>query len=192
MAVSLARFIHKELKARRQAQARAAQDIDSDAPTLPSYETTGNVPHIPKNGTDTICPDNTADQQQPSPAARSTFWFKVRLMCALLLPVFLETLDYTVVATAQPHIASVFNALSLQSYIGTAYLLSSTVFLPLFASVADVFGRYPGLQISLFFFLIGSAISTGAINITMMLLGRGIAGVGAAGLLTVRFKIDCQ
>ncbi|KIJ18729.1 hypothetical protein PAXINDRAFT_129099, partial [Paxillus involutus ATCC 200175] len=106
-------------------------------------------------------------------------------MAALLLPVLLETLDYTVVATAQAHIASVFNALSLQSYIGTAYLLSSTVFLPVFASVADVFGRYPGLQLSLLFFLIGSAISTGAINMTMMLMGRGIAGVGAAGLLTI-------
>ncbi|KIL00693.1 hypothetical protein PAXRUDRAFT_129203 [Paxillus rubicundulus Ve08.2h10] len=106
-------------------------------------------------------------------------------MGALLLPVLLETLDYTVVATAQPHIASAFDALSLQSYIGTAYLLPSTVFMPLFSSVADVFGRYPALQISLLFFLIGSAISTGAINITMMLLGRGIAGVGAAGILTV-------
>ncbi|KAH7888751.1 major facilitator superfamily domain-containing protein [Phlebopus sp. FC_14] len=115
----------------------------------------------------------------------STFRLKVQLMIALLLPVFLETLDYTVVATAQTYIASVFNALSLQSYIGTAYLLSSTVFLPLFASFSDVFGRHLALQISLSFFLIGSALSTGAVNMTMMLLGRGIAGIGGAGLLTV-------
>ncbi|KAF9227389.1 MFS general substrate transporter [Gyrodon lividus] len=184
----LARLIHKKVKARRRARAHAAQDIsDSDVPTLPPYETTGN--HNSQNGIHIIGPRNTADEQStpqpPSPTARSTFWFKVRLMVALLLPVFLETLDYTVVATAQPHIASVFNALSLQSYIGTAYLLSSTVFLPLFASLADVFGRYPGLQISLLFFLIGSAISTGAVNMTMMLLGRGISGIGAAGLLTI-------
>ncbi|KAI6041578.1 major facilitator superfamily domain-containing protein [Pisolithus marmoratus] len=115
------------------------------------------------------------------------FWrlFDWKLMLALLFPVTLETLDYTVVATAQSHIASVFNALNLQSWIGTSYLLTSTVFLPFFAAVADVYGRHFGLQISLLFFLVGSALSTGAVNIIMVLAGRGIAGVGAAGLLTI-------
>jgi MFS family permease len=71
------------------------------------------------------------------------------------------------------------------SYIGTSYLLSSTVFLPFFASVADVYGRYFGFQASLLLFLIGNAVSTGAVNIAMVLAGRGVAGIGAAGLLTV-------
>lgn len=72
------------------------------------------------------------------------------------------------------------------SYVGTSYLLASTVFLPLFASIADIYGRHFGLQLSLLFFLIGSALSTGAENMPMVLAGRGIAGIGAAGLLTVR------
>lgn len=72
------------------------------------------------------------------------------------------------------------------SYIGTSYLLASTVFLPLFASIADIYGRHFGLQLSLLFFLVGSALSTGAVNMPMILAGRGIAGIGAAGLLTVR------
>jgi MFS family permease len=79
-----------------------------------------------------------------------------------------------------------FLRLQFISYIGTAYLLSSTVFLPVFASAADIYGRHSALQLSLLIFLIGSAISTGAVNMTMMLVGRGIAGVGGAGLLTVR------
>lgn len=53
-----------------------------------------------------------------------------------------ETLDYTVVATAQPHIASQFNRLDLQSWIGTSYVLTSTVFLPIFGSIADILGRH--------------------------------------------------
>ncbi|KAH0836911.1 major facilitator superfamily domain-containing protein [Lanmaoa asiatica] len=134
-------------------------------------------------------------------AASSTFWFKVRLLAALLLPVFLETLDYTskvpvrfmtltvtlkvplVVATAQPRIASVFNALSLQRHGLLAFFHRvSSLSSP---QLADVFGRYSGLQLSLLFFLVGSAISTGAVNMAMMLIGRGIAGIGAAGLLTI-------
>ncbi|KAL5512252.1 hypothetical protein ACEPAG_3537 [Sanghuangporus baumii] len=109
----------------------------------------------------------------------------LRLLVALAIPVILETLDYTVVATAQPKIASAFNRLDLQSYIGTVYLLTSAVFLPLFASLADVFGRHSAMQLSLVFFFIGSAISTAAQDMPMMLAGRGVAGIGAAGLLTV-------
>lgn len=57
--------------------------------------------------------------------------------------------------------------------------------MPFFASIADIYGRHSGLQLSLLFFLVGSALSTGAVNMTMLLVGRGIAGIGAAGLLTV-------
>ncbi|KZS91828.1 MFS general substrate transporter [Sistotremastrum niveocremeum HHB9708] len=129
--------------------------------------------------------DNTPAGRQEISEERKTSWgYRLRLMGALAIPVFLETLDYTVVATAQPHIASAFNRLDLQSWIGTAYLLTSAVFLPIFASLSDIFGRHWAMQISLIFFMIGSALSTGAQNMPMMLAGRGIAGIGAAGLLT--------
>ena len=72
------------------------------------------------------------------------------------------------------------------SYVGTLYLLTSTVFLPLFASLADVWGRHWALQLSLAFFMVGSAISTGSHNMPTMLVGRGIAGIGSAGMMAVR------
>jgi len=64
---------------------------------------------------------------------------------------------------------------------------SRQVFLPIFASLADVFGRHSAMQFALCCFLVGSALSTGAQNMAMMLAGRAIAGVGAAGLITVRY-----
>ncbi len=73
----------------------------------------------------------------------------------------------------------------INSYIGTIYLLTSTVFLPPFGSLADIFGRHVALQVSLLIFMIGSAISTGSQNMATMLAGRGVAGIGAAGLLAV-------
>ncbi|THU95646.1 MFS general substrate transporter [Dendrothele bispora CBS 962.96] len=129
-------------------------------------------------------PQLRVDRQKTSTTKANWGW-RLKLAIALAIPIFFETLDYTVVATAQTLIASTFGRLDLQSYIGTAYLLTSTVFLPLFASIADIFGRYVALQLSLLFFIFGSALSTGAQNIETMLAGRGIAGVGAAGLLTV-------
>lgn len=129
----------------------------------------------------------TRDATAPEGFKQPGLWKSIdwKLMAALVLPLSLDTLDYTVVATAQSHIASEFNALNLQSYIGTSYLLTTTVFLPLFATVADIYGRYFSIQMSLFLFLVGSALSTGAVNMLMVLIGRGIAGIGAAGLLTV-------
>ncbi|CAG8692177.1 194_t:CDS:2, partial [Acaulospora colombiana] len=121
----------------------------------------------------------------PQPSKWHIWWPRVRVTLACFLPVVLETLDYTVVATAQTTIASYFNRLDLQSYVGTSYVLGSTVFLPIFASLADVFGRYWTMQSSIIIFLIGSALSTGATSMAVVLLGRGIAGVGAAGLLAV-------
>ncbi|KAF8452359.1 major facilitator superfamily domain-containing protein [Boletus edulis BED1] len=137
--------------------------------------------------------DAPAEASASSPKPKLGFWKSIdwKLMAALLFPVTLETLDYTVVATAQSRIAVSITVLAPNpliihaSYIGTSYLLASTVFLPLFASVADIYGRHFGLQLSLLFFLIGSAISTGAVNMSMILAGRGIAGIGAAGLLTI-------
>ena len=58
-------------------------------------------------------------------------------------------------------------------------------FVPLFASIADVYGRHPAIQSALALFFVGSALSTGAANIPMLLVGRGISGIGVAGLLTV-------
>ncbi|KAF5370860.1 hypothetical protein D9758_001993 [Tetrapyrgos nigripes] len=116
---------------------------------------------------------------------RATWIWRIQLAVALAIPIFFETLDYTVVATAQTSIASFFSRLDLQSYIGTAYVLTSTVFLPIFASVSDIFGRHFALQLSLIFFLFGSVLSTAAQNMETMLVGRGIAGIGAAGLLAV-------
>ena len=66
------------------------------------------------------------------------------------------------------------------------YLLTSTVFLPPFASIADIFGRHWAMQLGLFFFMVGSAISTGSHNMPTMLVGRGIAGIGSAGMMAVR------
>ncbi len=73
----------------------------------------------------------------------------------------------------------------ITSYIGTVYTLTASVFLPVYAPFARTFGNHFALQTALFLFILGSALCTGAQNIEMVLAGRGIAGIGAAGLLAV-------
>ncbi|CDO74451.1 hypothetical protein BN946_scf184979.g6 [Trametes cinnabarina] len=175
----------RDKRRRAKATRDAAQSQDSArGTTRPSLGTLHSDSPQPARSTqeapNTVAPPS-GSHKGLSPAAK----WRIMLMAALLIPVLFETLDYTVVATAQVHIASVFHRLDLQSYIGTVYLLTSTVFLPLFASLADVWGRHCALQLSLLFFMVGSAISTGSQNMATMLAGRGVAGIGAAGLLAI-------
>ncbi|KAG8922626.1 hypothetical protein FRC01_013799 [Tulasnella sp. 417] len=132
--------------------------------------------------------ENETTQQEKErwpPTGYGRWNIRIRMMLCLVIPTYLDTLDYTVVATAQPHIASDFNRLDLQSWIGTAFLLTSTVFLPIFGSIADILGRHWALQVALLTFLVGSAVCTGAQSMVALLAGRGLAGIGAAGLVSV-------
>ncbi|KAI0630259.1 MFS general substrate transporter [Trametes polyzona] len=174
----------RRAKAAREAAALGTQD-ERPVVNVEPIQATHNADSRTASGDASAASANTA---APFLGIPSAVWWKLMLMVALFIPVLFETLDYTVVATAQVEIASIFNRLDLQSYIGTVYLLTSTVFLPLFASLADVWGRHWALQASLISFAVGSAISTGAHNMATMLAGRGVAGIGAAGMMAV-FRI---
>ncbi|THH30779.1 hypothetical protein EUX98_g3402 [Antrodiella citrinella] len=168
-------FLYKYVKRKRQERKGAVHPLQTAAQAEQRDEGQPVTTSNDSNG--------TTSSTLPKSSTRTQIIKTIILMIGLALPVFLETLDYTIVATAQAHIASIFNSLPLQSYIGTVYLLTSTVFLPLFATFADIFGRHWTLQLALLLFMVGSAISTGSNNMPTLLAGRGIAGIGAAGLL---------
>ena len=65
----------------------------------------------------------------------------------------LSALDQTIVATAMPRIISELNGLALYSWVTTAYLLSSTVMVPIWGKLGDLFGRKPVLLAGILFFL---------------------------------------
>ncbi len=69
-----------------------------------------------------------------------------RLTLAALMIVFLlSALDQTIVSTAMPRIISELNGLNLYSWVTTAYLLTSTVMVPIWGKLGDIFGRKPVL-----------------------------------------------
>src|SRR5260370_29308798 len=71
----------------------------------------------------------------------------------------LSALDQTIVATAMPRIIADLNGLALYSWVTTAYLLSSTVMVPIWGKLGDLFGRKPILLAGILFFLLGSWLS---------------------------------
>src|SRR5438270_7204563 len=87
---------------------------------------------------------------------------------SLLLTLLLAALDSTVVGTAMPRILSEFGGLQRYTWVTTAFLLASTVTVPLAGKVSDIRGRKPVLLIGGVFFLITSALCGVASDLTQL------------------------
>jgi len=102
---------------------------------------------------------------------------------ALLLVMLLAALDQTIMSTALPTIVGELGGLENLSWVVTAYLLTSTIVVPLYGKFGDLFGRRLVLQVAIVLFLLGSALCGLAQNMTQLVLLRGLQGLGGGGLL---------
>src|SRR4051812_16995790 len=111
---------------------------------------------------------------------------QVRLVVgALMLALLLAALDQTIVATALPTIVGDLGSVSSLSWVVTAYLLASTVVLPLYGKLGDLYGRKVVLQTAIVIFLAGSALSGLSESMTELIAFRALQGLGGGGLLVV-------
>ncbi|MPV66616.1 MDR family MFS transporter [Burkholderia sp. BE17] len=107
------------------------------------------------------------------------------IVAALLLVMLLSALDQTIVSTALPTIVGEFGGLDQLSWVVTAYLLSSTVVLPLYGKLGDLYGRKIVLQAAIVLFLAGSALCGIAQDMTQLIVLRALQGLGGGGLMVV-------
>jgi EmrB/QacA subfamily drug resistance transporter len=119
--------------------------------------------------------------RQP-PGYRYTIGRILAIYAALMLTLLLAALDQTIVATALPRIVSDLGGLSQYSWVFTAYMLATTVSVPLYGKLGDVYGRRPLLIIAISIFLVGSALCGMANGMTELVVFRAIQGLGAGGL----------
>ncbi len=115
---------------------------------------------------------------QPAPSIRLLF-------SALMLVMLLSALDQTIVSTALPTIVGELGGLDKLSWVVTAYILSSTIVVPLYGKFGDLFGRKIVLQVAIVLFLVGSALCGVAQNMTQLVLMRGLQGLGGGGLMVI-------
>ncbi|RIB08579.1 major facilitator superfamily domain-containing protein [Gigaspora rosea] len=104
---------------------------------------------------------------------------------ALLFAVFLSGLDQMIVATCLPKIVSEFNSLDQITWIGTAYLLTSTTSQPISGKISDIFGRKPTFLLAIGTFLIASTLCGASQNMIMLIVFRGLAGLGAGAIVNL-------
>jgi EmrB/QacA subfamily drug resistance transporter len=114
---------------------------------------------------------------------------KMTILGAVLLTMFLAALDQTVTGTALPRIVTDLNGASLYAWVVSAYLLSSTITVPIYGKLSDVFGRKPMLMIGVCLFLLGSWLSGASQNMTELVVFRAVQGLGAGALFPIVMAI---
>ncbi|WP_213771156.1 MDR family MFS transporter [Bradyrhizobium sp. dw_78] len=107
------------------------------------------------------------------------------ILMSLLLTMFLAALDQTIVATALPTIGRQFRDVSSLSWVITAYLLASTAVAPVFGTLSDIYGRRAMIILSLSLFISGSILCALAPNLTVLILARGLQGLGGGGIMPI-------
>ncbi|KAK4897305.1 hypothetical protein LTR27_004825 [Elasticomyces elasticus] len=106
---------------------------------------------------------------------------------SLLVITLMAALDATSLAVAIPRITSALHGTAIEGFwSATSFLLTSTVFQPVFGSFSDIFGRKPMILISLFCFGLGAILAAVAHgSMALMLVGRSVQGVGGGGVLVL-------
>ena len=107
------------------------------------------------------------------------------IVLSLMLTMFLAALDQTIVATALPTIGRQFHDVSNLSWVITAYLLASTAVAPVFGTLSDIYGRKVMIIVSLSLFIAGSVLCAIAPSMPMLILARGLQGLGGGGIMPV-------
>src|SRR3954465_1971568 len=156
----------------RQGRQAADQEILSDG-------VAERMSHIP---TEVIDLTDAPPLAPPSPLAQS----EVRtIIISLMLTMFLAALEQTIVATALPTLGRQFGDVSNLSWVITAYLLAATAVAPVFGTLSDIYGRRAMVIASPTPFMAGSVLCAVAWSLPILILARGLQGLGGGGIMPV-------
>jgi EmrB/QacA subfamily drug resistance transporter len=112
---------------------------------------------------------------------RQTMW----IVAGVLLPVFMGSLDQSVVASALPTIGRSLGNSNYLSWVVAANLMMATAMTPLYGKISDIIGRRQTLLAAISIYLLGSLVSALATNLPLLILGRALQGLGSGGLTSL-------
>ncbi|MFQ5898426.1 MAG: MDR family MFS transporter [Candidatus Methylomirabilia bacterium] len=110
-------------------------------------------------------------------------------VAGIMLCIFLAAMEATVVATAMPTIIASLGGLKVYSWVFSGFLLASTVSMPLWGRVSDLFGRRRTFLTGIAIFLVGSALSGLSQSMTQLVAFRTLQGLGAGSLITLGMTV---
>ncbi|MCI0446153.1 MFS transporter, partial [bacterium] len=114
---------------------------------------------------------------------------RMAVTAGVMMGMFLAALEATVVGTAMPTVIASLGGLQHYSWVFSAYLLTSTVTVPIWGKLSDLYGRRPLYQIGIAIFLAGSILSGISNSMFQLIVFRAIQGLGAGALVPLAMTI---
>ena len=114
---------------------------------------------------------------------------RIVVVFGAMIALFVAALNQTVVSTAVPRIVDDLGGLSLLPWVFTAYMLTSTIAVPIAGKLGDQFGRKPLFLFGLTLFFVSSLGAGAAQSMEQLVLMRGIQGIGGGVILTTTFAV---
>ncbi|MEH7121178.1 MDR family MFS transporter [Neobacillus vireti] len=107
----------------------------------------------------------------------------------LVITTLISALDANIMQTASPTIAKQLGGMELFAWVFSVYMLASTITVPLYGKLSDMYGRKRLLMISVGLFTFGSILCGMANSMVMLIVFRGIQGLGAGGMVPLSMII---
>ena len=114
---------------------------------------------------------------------------RTAVVVAVMLANFLAAIDVTIVGTAMPTIIGTLGGLPLMSWVFSAFLLASTVTVPIYGKLSDLYGRKIIFILGSVVMVIGSVLCALSETMLQMIIFRAIQGLGAGGIMAVATTI---
>lgn len=105
------------------------------------------------------------------------------IFSALMAAMLLGSLDQTIVSTALPTIVGELHGVNHMAWVTTAYILAATVAMPVYGRLGDLLGHKALFLSGISLFLVGSVVAGAAQDMTMLIIGRAVQGLGGGGLM---------
>src|SRR3954453_15367768 len=125
----------------------------------------------------------------PSESGEYTHAQILTILGGLMMGMFLGALDQTIVSTSIRTISDDLNGLSVQAWVTTAYLITSTIATPIYGKLGDLYGRKKLFMFAITVFIGGSALCSFATTMYQLAAFRAFQGLGAGGLFTLVLAI---
>jgi EmrB/QacA subfamily drug resistance transporter len=110
-------------------------------------------------------------------------------MAGTMLGMFTAAMDQTVVGTSMPRIIADLGGFGLYSWVGTGFMLASTVTVPIVGRLTDIYGRKPFYMGGILILMIGSALCGSSQNVEQLIAFRVVQGLGAGIIMGIAFAI---
>lgn len=165
--------------------------FDSDTPALKGEEAVIGTASLFSEKVDSNDLENSNDEETTPFTPSWSLWCIFSVLCLLS---FLTALDGTIITTSLPTITRHIGGENGQLYLWIAqcFIFSSTAPQPLYGQIANIFGRRNPFLFAIVLFALGSGIAGGASSPAMLISGRTVQGLGAAGLYVLSDILICD